>query len=166
MAVSRAVGRNAAMPGHPPFHYAVRRSKRAIVFVLASYGLTAALLVASPVPLAARAAGALAVAAAAARALSRIASRSAPTALGVGLDGRVAITRRDGSVADGRVLADTFVGGTLVTLVWQPDGTRWPRTLLLPGDSLDPDDFRRLRVALRYCRLEAPKAGTSGADDA
>jgi hypothetical protein len=85
--------------------------------------------------------------------------------LGVGLDGRVAITRRDGSTAHGRVLADTFVGGALVTLVWQPDRGRWPRTLLLPRDSLDPDDFRRLRVALRYCRLPAPAAGTSGADD-
>ena len=157
--------RNAAMHALPPLVVAPRRSRYAVAFVIASHLLTGALLLALPLPLAARAAGTLVVVAVAGWALWRIAARNIPASVAVGLDGRVAITRRDGSSEHGRVLPDTYVGARLVTLVWRPDGARWPRTLLLPGDSLDRDEFRRLRVALRYCRPEAPEAATSGADD-
>jgi hypothetical protein len=141
-------------------------SRRAVAFIVASHAATSALLLALPLPLAARAVCVLAVAASVGWALWRVASRNAPAFVAVGLDGHITITRRDGSGEHGCVRPDTYVGATLVTLVWRPDGARLPRTLLVSGDSLDRDDFRRLRVALRYCRPEAPEAATSGADDA
>ena len=36
--------------------------------------------------------------------------------------------------------------------MWRPDGARWSRAILIVPDMLPPDDFRRLRVMLRYAR--------------
>ncbi len=37
-------------------------------------------------------------------------------------------------------------------VVWRPDGARWSRTVLIVPDMLPAEDFRRLRVMLRYAR--------------
>lgn len=54
----------------------------------------------------------------------------------------------------GRVLPATYVGSHLTTLVWRAHGDRFARTECLPTDSLPAEDFRRLRVQLRYGRSE------------
>ena len=58
----------------------------------------------------------------------------------------------DGRLVAGHVRASTYVGSWLTTIVWRPDGARWSRTILLLPDMLPADDFRRLRVMLRYAR--------------
>jgi len=71
-------------------------------------------------------------------------------------DGSWQIELVDGSVLDARLLPSTFVG--LRLLVLNLAVGRWRRfSLPLPGDSLDPEDLRRLRQ-----RLRIEGAGRSG----
>jgi toxin CptA len=58
----------------------------------------------------------------------------------------------NGRLRAGHVLASTYVGAWLTTIVWRPDGRRTSRTVLILPDMLSPDDFRQLRVMLRYAR--------------
>ena len=44
------------------------------------------------------------------------------------------------------------MSAALTSIVWRPDGARWSRSILVLPDMLAPDDFRRLRVMLRYAR--------------
>lgn len=64
------------------------------------------------------------------------------------------------------ILADSYVGPRLTTIVWRPDGARRVKTLVVMADTFAADDFRRLRVALRYGRAAAAEAGISGVDAA
>ncbi len=99
--------------------------------------------------------------------LWRCTGRGVPALLHVGIDRRVAVTDRTGRSREGAILDASYVGPSLTTLVWRADGDRWwrpARTILFLVDSLPPDDFRRLRVVLRYGRApgEAVEAVTSG----
>ena len=58
----------------------------------------------------------------------------------------------DGRLVAGDVRASTYVGAWVTTIVWRPDGWRWSRALLVLPDMLPAEDFRRLRVMLRYAR--------------
>jgi hypothetical protein len=58
----------------------------------------------------------------------------------------------DGSACAGRVHRDSYVGSRLTTIVWQPYGRWRHRAIVLLPDMLPRDDFRRLRVLLRYGR--------------
>ena len=58
----------------------------------------------------------------------------------------------DGRLVAGHVRAATYVGAWVTTIVWRPDGWRWSRTILVLPDMLPAEDFRRLRVMLRYAR--------------
>jgi hypothetical protein len=87
-----------------------------------------------------------------------------PLLLHVGANRRVSVTMCDGRTHDGTVHSDTSVGPWLTTIVWVPDGARWfepANTLVLLPDMLAADDFRRLRVHLRYGR-DARDPDTSG----
>jgi len=92
-----------------------------------------------------------------------------PAVLHVGIDRRLGVTDRLGRSHDGAILDASYVGAMLTTLVWRADGDRWwrpARTILFLTDSLSPDEFRRLRVVLRYGRPagEAAELATSGND--
>jgi hypothetical protein len=58
----------------------------------------------------------------------------------------------DGAAAAGRVRPASYVGARLSTIVWRPYGRWRSRSILILPDMLAPDDFRRLRVLLRYAR--------------
>jgi hypothetical protein len=60
----------------------------------------------------------------------------------------------DGCAHAGRVHRDSYVGARLSTLVWRPYGRWRSRAILLLPDMLPADDFRRLRVLLRYGRSD------------
>jgi hypothetical protein len=62
--------------------------------------------------------------------------------------------RRDGKLLAGHVRSATFVHPWFTSIVWRPDGARLSRAIPLLPDMLDLDDFRRLRVLLRYGRRE------------
>jgi hypothetical protein len=58
----------------------------------------------------------------------------------------------DGQLVAGHVRAATHVGPWITTIVWRPDGRSVSRTILVLPDMLPAEDFRRLRVMLRYAR--------------
>jgi hypothetical protein len=89
----------------------------------------------------------------AARALWRCTGRGVPALLHVGYDRRITASSRDGRSRDGAILDDSYVGAVLTTIVWRPDrATRFAcaESILILRDTLPADDFRRLRVLLRY----------------
>jgi hypothetical protein len=96
---------------------------------------------------------ALAVGAVLVGGLWRCTGRGVPALMHVGNDRRMTVTDCEGRSHDGTILDDTFVGAWLTTIVWRRDGSPWwARTsaiVVLP-DMLSADEFRRLRVALRY----------------
>lgn len=60
----------------------------------------------------------------------------------------------NGVACAGRVHRDSYVGARLSTIVWRPFGRRRARAILLLPDMLPANDFRRLRVLLRYGRSD------------
>jgi hypothetical protein len=132
----------------------------------AACAATSILLAMLPLPTAGYIAGGCAVLAVLASGLWRCTGRGVPAIVHVGLDRRITVTDRGGRSRSGAILDHSYVGALLTTIVWQPDGAPWwrpaPAILVLP-DTLPADDFRRLRVALRYGRAPVA-AATSGVD--
>lgn len=88
-------------------------------------------------------------------AFERIAVRATPDAvvhLRLAPDLLIVVTRGDGRLVAGRVRPSTCVSAALTSIVWRPDRARVSRSILVLPDMLPPDDFRRLRVLLRYAR--------------
>ena len=98
--------------------------------------------------------------------LWRCSGRGVPALLHVGLDRRITVTGRDGRSRAGVILDDSYAGACLTTIVWRADDSPWWRpahaVVVLP-DTLPEDDFRRLRVVLRYGR-PAAAGETSGTE--
>jgi hypothetical protein len=67
----------------------------------------------------------------------------------------VIVVTGDGNTVAGRVHRDSYVSARLSTLVWRPFGRWRSRAILLLPDMLPAQDFRRLRVLLRYGRSDA-----------
>ncbi len=78
--------------------------------------------------------------------------RYAITELRLAPDLTVAACMGDGRLVAGHVRASTYVGAWITTIIWRPDGWRLSRTILVLPDMLPDEDFRRLRVMLRYAR--------------
>lgn len=76
--------------------------------------------------------------------------RHAITALAFSDRETIRLSMRDGGSHDGRVLGSSTVGTGLTLLNIAVDGRRLPVHVVLLGDSLASDDFRRLRVWLRW----------------
>jgi len=64
----------------------------------------------------------------------------------------VVVRTRDDRLRAGYVRGSSYVGARITTLVWRPDGAVRSRSILILPDMLPADDFRRLRVLLRYSR--------------
>jgi hypothetical protein len=75
-------------------------------------------------------------------------------------DRTLLLSTRDGRTWRGRVLTSTYVDARLTTLVWRAEGRRLARAECILPDALSSEDFRRLRVLLRYGRSE-PTQGAS-----
>lgn len=76
------------------------------------------------------------------------------TSLRLAADRLLVVHTADGRLAAGQVRRATYVGAALTTVVWRPDGARLSRSILILPDMLPPEDFRRLRVLLRYARSD------------
>jgi hypothetical protein len=87
-----------------------------------------------------------------------VALRSGPRAVRrfeVRGDLTVVVITGDGIAHAGRIHRDSYVGARLSTLVWRPFGGWRARSILLLPDMLPAQDFRRLRILLRYGRSDA-----------
>jgi hypothetical protein len=69
-------------------------------------------------------------------------------------DRGIVVRRRDGRLRAGVVLDGSHVHPGFTSIVWRPDGARLARSIPIVADMLPADDFRRLRVLLRYGRRE------------
>ena len=89
------------------------------------------------------------------RAIRREAHREGPGSVSrftVDLDGHVEAVGASGEARTGLLVPGSFVAPWLVIVRWRPTGARFPRTLLVPPDAVEPDAHRRLRVLLRWGR--------------
>jgi len=66
----------------------------------------------------------------------------------------IVVATGDGKIRAGRVHRDSYVGARLTTIVWRPFGRWRSRAILVLPDMLPAEDFRRLRVLLRYGRSD------------
>jgi hypothetical protein len=99
--------------------------------------------------------------------LWRCTGRGVPALMHVGNDRRLTVTDCEGRSHAGTILDDSYVGASLTTIVWRRDGSPWWRpaaAIVVLPDMLSADEFRRLRVALRYGRPTV--RGTTSDDDA
>jgi len=89
-------------------------------------------------------------------------SRSSAQALEFVDRAQLRVRSRDGQWHSGCVLGTSTAGAALVVLNIRVEGQRWPVHVVIPGDSLDSEDFRRLRVWLRWGpRPQAEEAAVS-----
>jgi len=154
---------SATMRSPTPLELCWRRSRVNASVTLAACGATALLWLALPLPFVVRiVGGGLAVAAAGVLWRDATGPR-APLRLTVGLDRRIVAATADGAARSGVILSDSCVWPRVTTIVWRPDGERRARTLLVTTGNLGTDDFRRLRVFLRYARAVPSPSETSGA---
>jgi toxin CptA len=147
----------------PVLHLALRRSRLALAIVASTHALTAALFLWLPLTPVHRAAALALTVASAGVALHRHLGPASPSAIRVGIDRRIGVCARSGRDCTGHILDDSYVGARLATIVWRPEGAWRARTLLVLPDALTAEDFRRLRVMLRYGR-EPPAAGSRDED--
>jgi hypothetical protein len=135
--------------------FALARSTIAMAYVcaVASAALIAALASAAPVE--AKAAISLAVAVASLRAVRAFRGGRAVHRLVTDLSGRMEVTHAEGPIEAGRLAQGSFVAPFLTIVRWHPDGARFSRAVVIFPDAIAKEDFRRLRVLLRW-RQERP----------
>jgi hypothetical protein len=134
------------------------RSSRLAAFAIATNAAVAwaAVLVLS-VPTIAHLVTGLALGGWALLACRRHAWRTAPRAVVevmLSSDAVVVVRYRDGRLVAGHVRSGSFVHPWFTSIVWRPDGQRRSCSVPLLPDMLGLDEFRRLRVLLRYGRRE------------
>ncbi len=143
-----------------------RPSRIGCAIAVTASAITSTLLAWLPLPIVAMVAAIVAVLAVFVSGLWRCTGRGVPALLHVGIDRRIAVTDRDGRSREGVILDDSCVGPCLTTIVWRWDGMPWwrpARAIVVLPDTLPADDFRRLRVALRYGR---PATGATNGEEA
>ena len=114
---------------------------------------TLAVIAITPAPLAPRILAATWVACGALEALHAIAFHRGgrgTRAIAVRADGEIEIRSGAGALRTGQVRDGSFVAPWLTIIRWRPHGARFDRTVLILPDMLPADDFRRLRVLLRW----------------
>lgn len=113
----------------------------------------AATLLPLDLPAWAKLALAITIAASLANALWRHAflkARYALTGIELGEADRASVETRDGRWHDARVLPTTYVSPLLSVLNVRLEDRMFTRHMLIVADNVDADDFRRLRVRLRW----------------
>ncbi len=141
----------------PQLRVSLGPSRLAAVFVVVMAVATGGIVLLLPVPAWAAAAALALLAGWAWRQLRAVAWRSLASSVcevALTLDRTVVVRRRDGTLVAGVVRDASYVTPSVTTLVWKPDGAWRAHALLVLPDMLPAEDFRRLRVALRYGRRE------------
>jgi toxin CptA len=143
----------------PPIEVRVafRPSRIATCALAALAAFAIVLLVVMPAPAWADALAALVLVGWAGHRIRQHGLRSAPSAIVevmLSEDRRIFVRRKDGRLRAGRVLDTSHVHPAFTSIVWRPDGAWLARSVPIVADMLDADDFRRLRVMLRYGRSD------------
>jgi toxin CptA len=131
----------------------LRPSRRLAAILIVAHAAAGGLMLALSLPPWLTAAGSVMLLVSAVRGVHRYALLRGPgaiTALVFSDREAVDLTLRDGSTQDGRVLGSSTVGTSLTILNIALVGKRLPVHVVLMGDSLAAEEFRRLRVWLRW----------------
>ncbi|MGH8699921.1 MAG: protein YgfX [Burkholderiales bacterium] len=137
----------------------VRPSVRLAVALCAAHIAAAGLLWLVPVPALGKGAFTLAVAVSLVYFLARDAAlhaASAIVALELKSGGGIAFQTRDGKWVDCELSGSSYVSPRLTIVSLLPSGTGRTRRAILVPDNIDPRDFRRLRMWMRW------KSGAGG----
>lgn len=127
------------------------RTAAAAVGAMAFASLAVAFFAGGPV--AARVLAATWAACLALEAIHRVAlhrGRSAAARLVVRRSRDIDVESGSGRWRAGRIAAGSFVAPWLTVVRWRPEGARFDRTIVVLPDMIGADDFRRLRVLLRW----------------
>ncbi|HEX8741342.1 MAG TPA: protein YgfX [Casimicrobiaceae bacterium] len=146
------------MHGAPSVHVDLVPSRMALFGIVVAATATSGAVLTLPWPLAATVAAVLAIVAWAVDRVRVVALRRGSRAVrGVEITAglRLRASYGDGTVRIGRLDQSTCVTPRITTIVWRPDGCRFARAVLILPDMLPSEDFRRLRVTLRYGRSDA-----------
>ena len=148
-----------------------RPSRVACAAIACGCSALVALVVFLPLEACTAAIAIVAILSVAGRGFWRCTGHGVPALLHVGHDRRITATGRDGHSRDGAILDDTYVGASVAAIVWRPDRARrfaLTQTILILPDMLPADEFRRLRVLLRYGRpvVDEEDKTTSGREAA
>ena len=81
--------------------------------------------------------------------------RRSVTALRVDGNDATTVQYASGESSSGALRTSSRVGGCYVALVWRPSGAFLSRSILILPDMLPRDEFRRLRVLMRYGRSDS-----------
>lgn len=81
-------------------------------------------------------------------------STTAVISVRVDHESRLRLTLKDGRQYDARVLASSFVASYLTVLQLKVAEQRWPVALIILPDSVIPEQFRELRVWLKWGEVE------------
>lgn len=151
------------MRAPPPLRCALRPSRVGRALVLVACVSSAGLLASIPLPPIGYLGASTVVLATLWSGLRRTCGQGVPAAIEVGLDRRIVVEARVGGSRRGRILDDSYVGASFTTIVWREDGAQWWRlgsAIVVLPDMLGRDEFRRLRVALRYGRAVDPEGSS------
>ncbi|MEO8753094.1 MAG: hypothetical protein ABI624_10485 [Casimicrobiaceae bacterium] len=138
----------------PALHVVPGRSHQALAWIVGVAFVTCSVPIGPPLALLL----ALLVLAWAGDRVHVIALRRGPRAVHafwVSADRTLVVRLGTGRLAAGSITSASYVGARLTTIVWRPDGFRRARSIWVLPDMLAPDDFRALRVLLRYGRSDA-----------
>jgi hypothetical protein len=141
----------------PAVHVSLAASARATAFISVLAVATCAVLALLPLDPVLLALCMLAVVVWAGDRVHVVALRRGPRAtraLWLTGDRLLVVRRGNGGLVAGHVRSSTYVGARMTSIVWRPDGARGSRAEWILPDMLPPDDFRRLRVLLRYGRSD------------
>jgi hypothetical protein len=156
------------MPTAPRLRLELRPSRRLRRLLGGACAATAACAACLPLPWAVRLVLILAVLLIALRAVRTTLGRGLPAVVHLGADRTLTATGQDGRSKSGVVRTESYVGPRFTIVVWRADTRsgllrRGSATLLVLPDMLPPEEFRQLRVLLRYGRAQAASRATSGA---
>ena len=144
----------------PILKISLRPSRILTAILVAAHGgaIAVVALVAMPLWLKLMAIAALAVSlVAAVRRAALLLAPGSVVAIEIGLDDSLSIqTRRGSRIGECEVLASTYVAGFLAIINLREPETRAVRHVIVLTDSIDGEDFRRLRVWLRWKRGALP----------
>lgn len=84
------------------------------------------------------------------RRMALLRSPQSIVAIEIGEDGKFAFQTLDGRWHAARLRQSSFVSPWLTVLNLSPENARWMRNVVILPDSVQADEFRRLRVWLRW----------------
>jgi toxin CptA len=128
-------------------------SARLVQVLCAAHLSAACLIIISGVPIALSAAATAALGVSLGFYLRRMALLRSPqsvVAMEIGDDGKIAFQTRDGRWRAASLRQSCFVSPWLTIVNLNPENARWSRNVVIMPDSLREDEFRQLRVWLRW----------------